>query len=404
MSEARTLAPLQAVLAAGFLLVLSNASVPLHSVGLGAEPRAQLALDHGARMLSAPHPNELCGHLPNQRCCADTDHTEECDALVMLAKNTNFSTWTRKDNWMTQESFCTWQGIYCNNQSHVWLIQLHTNNLRGEIVSFDAFSKAKYISMHSNGLLGTLPSLERLPDLETLNVGNNSLAGTLPHLVGNPLLQSFKVWKNNFIGDVPSLANNKVLVDLFIQGNQFSGPVPPLSKNLLLREVYMQENQMTGTVPDLQQNTNLQFLRISANNLTGSVPDLSQLTALETLALHTNRLSGSLPPLSRLTLLDRLLLHTNELVGVVPELPPALMFADFSHNLFENFDDSICGHDLMLVHPQSNCLADHNPMFFCNEGGTGIAPLVRCKNGVAAAAGASNADNACHARCKVLFT
>ena len=400
MSQTRAPAPIQAVLAVIFLLALSDASDSFHSVGLGAEPRAQLALDHrGARMLQT-HPNELCGHLPNQRCCADTDHAEECDALVMLAKNTNFSTWTRKENWLTQESFCSWQGIYCNNQSHVWLIQLHTNNLRGEIVSFDAFPKVKYISMHSNGLIGTLPSLQRLPRLETLNVGNNSLAGTLPHLVNNPLLQNLKVFSNNFIGDVPSLANNKVLVELFLQGNQFSGPMPPLSRNLQLREVYMQQNQMTGGVPDLRQNTNLQFLRISVNNLTGTVPDLTGLTALETIALHTNRLTGSLPAVSHLTALERLLVHTNELDGIVPQLPQSLMFGDFSNNLFENFHDSICGHAFMSYLPKSNCLADNNPMFFCNEGGTGTAPLVRCKNGQSTATGG---DTACHAKCKVLF-
>ena len=64
------------------------------------------------------------------------------------------------------------------------------------------------------------------------------------------------------------------------------------------------------------------------------------------------------------------------------------MFADFSDNKFENFDDSICDHDLMRIHPKSNCLATNNP-FRCEAGDT---KLVRCPQ--------ANDEYACHARPK----
>ncbi len=153
---------------------------------------------------------------------------------------------------------CNWYGLKCDGSEQVNKINLHRNNIVGELPSF----------------------AHVLPALVSFRADTNALSSQLPadFLAGCPLLNMLLLQNNALFGDIPELVYEKLTV-LDLSGNEFRGRIPRLR------------------LPQLT------VLRLNNNNLEGGV-DGGGLTSEWALSLprllaadigHNPRLGGGLP-------------------------------------------------------------------------------------------------------------
>lgn len=55
----------------------------------------------------------------------------EVDKLKLVYESCGGEDWFHNDNWMSEESICTWYGVECDNEDSVTSIILSANNLKG---------------------------------------------------------------------------------------------------------------------------------------------------------------------------------------------------------------------------------------------------------------------------------
>lgn len=233
---------------------------------------------------------------------------EECpelterDILRTLHEETGGRSWTRSDNWLTDEPLESWHGIDVNDRGRVRQVRLDANNLRGSIP----------------------PELGQLDDLESLQLHGNWLTGSIPRDLGDlPLLFDLVLISNLLTGEIPAeLANLSNLKWLELSDNRLEGSIPPeLGRLSKLENLYLDVNRLEGPIPaELGNLRNLTFLKLHDNQLEGPIPPvLGDLPRLRTLILPRNRLSGPIPPeLGNLDLLEDLELNGNLLTGTIP--------------------------------------------------------------------------------------
>ncbi|KAF9668270.1 hypothetical protein SADUNF_Sadunf15G0111500 [Salix dunnii] len=263
---------------------------------------------------------------------------------------------------VNNEDFCSWRGVFCDNDSFsVVSLNLSSLNLGGEIspaigdlrnlqsIDFQGnmltgqipeeignCASLYHLDLSDNLLYGDIPySLSKLKQLDTLNLKSNQLTGPIPSTVTQiPNLKILDLAKNQLTGEIPRLIYwNEVLQYLGLRGNLLSGTLSEdicqLTclcywdyKLLTLLSSDVRDNNLTGTIPSSIGNcTSFEILDISYNQFTGEIPYNIGFLQVATLSLQGNNLTGGIPEviglMQALAVLD---LSDNELVGPIPAI------------------------------------------------------------------------------------
>ncbi len=176
-------------------------------------------------------------------------------ALVALYRATGGPNWRNDTNWLSDRPLDAWYGVTTNDSGRVTGLDLHDNELRGQIP----------------------PELKGLSDLMRLHLSDNRLSGQIP----------------------PELGSLFHLRHLFLDGNELDGKIPPeLSKLSNLVTLHLGANSLTGQIPpELGRLSRIRQLFLNDNDLSGQIPpELGGLFYLELLHLTNNALSGQIPP------------------------------------------------------------------------------------------------------------
>ncbi|KAJ6761248.1 LRR RECEPTOR-LIKE SERINE/THREONINE-PROTEIN KINASE-RELATED [Salix purpurea] len=250
------------------------------------------------------------------------------------------------------EDFCSWRGVFCDNDSFsVVSLNLSSLNLGGEIspaigdlrnlqsIDFQGnmltgqipeeignCASLYHLDLSDNLLYGDIPySLSKLKQLDTLNLKNNQLTGPIPSTVTQiPNLKILDLAKNQLTGEIPRLIYwNEVLQYLGLRGNLLSGTLSEdICQLTCLWYFDVRDNNLTGTIPSSIGNcTSFEILDISYNQFTGEIPYNIGFLQVATLSLQGNNLTGRIPEviglMQALAVLD---LSDNELVGPIPAI------------------------------------------------------------------------------------
>ncbi|KAL3570283.1 hypothetical protein D5086_027532 [Populus alba] len=207
------------------------------------------------------------------------------------------------------EDFCSWRGVFCDNDSFsVVSLNLSNLNLGGEISpAIGDLRNLQSIDFQGNMLTGQIPEeIGNCASLYHLDVRDNKLTGTIPSSIGN--CTSFEILYlhgNKLTGPIPpELGNMSKLSYLQLNDNQLVGSIPPeLGKLEQLFELDLSSNNFSGPIPALIGDLeHLLTFDLSFNNVTGSIPvELGQLQNIVSLNFSYNNLSGIVPPIRNLT-------------------------------------------------------------------------------------------------------
>lgn len=258
--------------------------------------------------------------------------------------------WDRTTNWLSAKDVCTWEGVGCNADNYVDILNLDENNMVGEFS--DAPAKLNAIAAYyasNNKLTGTLPSayfnsttlvyvdfsinelsgefptaISNKTKLFAINVGSNNLEGDFPTEIGQVSgLKIFNIESNGFQGSVPTQLYNLNLTDFLIGGNEFTGTVPGnLPEVPTLTSISLGPNLFEGEIPsNIAWLTNLTKLSLEGIPLTGKLPInyATNLTKLVELSIADTLIGGDIPvQFTTMSNLDVLRLSGNNLRGDIP--------------------------------------------------------------------------------------
>lgn len=176
---------------------------------------------------------------------------EECEVLVTLYHSTNGPVWG--SNWLTNNTPCSWNGIYCED---------------GHVIS---------LLLGGENFIGILPTqIENLSRLRTLQIINSQLSGSLPAEIGNlEHLTGLILYDNQLNGSIPpEIGKLNNLWTLGLGGNEFTGQLPSELGNMVnLYTLQVQNNQLSGYIPDELGNlSNLASMYLNGNQFTGPLP------------------------------------------------------------------------------------------------------------------------------------
>eukprot|EP00588_Corethron_pennatum_P000257 CAMPEP_0194301030 /NCGR_PEP_ID=MMETSP0169-20130528/61578_1 /TAXON_ID=218684 /ORGANISM="Corethron pennatum, Strain L29A3" /LENGTH=998 /DNA_ID=CAMNT_0039051253 /DNA_START=940 /DNA_END=3933 /DNA_ORIENTATION=- len=129
----------------------------------------------------------------------------ERNALSFFFKDTKGSSWTDSTGWDTEQNYCEWRYVTCNDDKKITRIELSGKGLSGSISAY----------------IGNLTSLE------TLDLSNNEIKGTLPEVLGKlKNLQFLRLSYNAFTGTVPDTFANLTNLTVFqLNSNQITGKI-----------------------------------------------------------------------------------------------------------------------------------------------------------------------------------
>ncbi|XVE76590.1 hypothetical protein DITRI_Ditri12bG0185400 [Diplodiscus trichospermus] len=209
-----------------------------------------------------------------------------------------------------------------NNTSSLTVIDLHGNQLQGEILF--------------------------LPQYATyLDYSNNNFSSSLPTGIGNYLSVAyfFSLSSNKFRGSIPSsICNSTYIQVLDLSNNSLSGPIPPcLSQmSLSLGVLNLRGNKLSSVIYDaFPQDCRLQTLDLNGNLLQGKVPkSLANCKMLEVLDLGNNQINDTFPcHLKNISTLRVIVLRANKFDGNIHCLEmkspwPMLQIVDLASNNF----------------------------------------------------------------------
>ena len=150
--------------------------------------------------------------------------------LIAFYNATGGTGWTNNANWLTSSPMGHWHGVTIDDDGRVTRLDLHNNQLSGNIPSeLGNLSNLRELVLSENQLTGSVPTwLGNLANLTVLSLGGNQLTGEIPTELG-------------------SLSN---LTVLSLSDNQLTGEIPPELGDLAnLEELYLSENQLTGCIP-----------------------------------------------------------------------------------------------------------------------------------------------------------
>ncbi|CAN6581516.1 unnamed protein product [Malus baccata var. baccata] len=170
-------------------------------------------------------------------------------------------------------SLVTLEAPFLNSTSHVSVLDLHSNQLKGPISIVLPY--AHYLDYSNNHFNSSIPiSICNASDLLTLDLSNNTLSGEIPQcLAAMSTLRILNVRKNNIAGTITIPEKCDSLETLDLSQNQIKGQLPKsLAKCRRLRFLNLEENQITDTFPCLLKNiSTLSVLALRSNNFYGGI-------------------------------------------------------------------------------------------------------------------------------------
>jgi Leucine-rich repeat (LRR) protein len=208
---------------------------------------------------------------------------------------TNGRDWKLNFGWTTNISVCQWQGITCNDDWHVIVIDLKNNNIIGTIpASFGNLKHLTAINMNQNAITGQLPKeIFGIETLESMSFQSNNFHGTIPEeILTAKALKTINFYLNNIGGTVPNVTNMPKLVNFLFGYNNLHGQLPELTNSSSRLGFFdVRWNNISGTVPKM---TSISFeIAIEHNNISGPVKEaLAGLKTVKFLRLNSNRLTG----------------------------------------------------------------------------------------------------------------
>ncbi|XP_016537759.1 leucine-rich repeat receptor-like serine/threonine-protein kinase SKM1 isoform X4 [Capsicum annuum] len=295
--------------------------------------------------------------------------------LLLLMKTSMKDPLGSLHDWISSQSLCHWNGVVCDDLSHVAKIELSGKNLSGKLsetifnlpyvesidlsnnqlsgeipINFSSCLALRFLNLSNNNFTGPLPQGSRIPLLETLDLSNNMISGKIHESVG--LFSRLKVLDfggNVLVGSIPkSIANISSLEFLTLASNQLIGEIPReigLMKNLKL--IYLGYNNFSGGIPEeIGELTSLYHVDLVHNNLTGEIPSslgeipvsLSHCKSLQRVRLQNNHLTGELSlEFTKLPLVYFLDISGNNLFGSISERKwdmPKLQMLNLARNKF----------------------------------------------------------------------
>ena len=246
--------------------------------------------------------------------------------LITLYNATDGANWVDSTNWLSEQPLQYWKGVTINSEGRVTQLDLHYNNLSGNIPDeLGNLISLERLDLSGNQLSGDIPAtLGGLTYLEVLDLSDNQLTGTIPPEIADlTALRSLTLDRNQLSGNVPVELGNLISLErLNLGGNQLSGDIPATLGRLTYLEVLdLSDNNLTGAIPpELASLTELNSLHLGINQLTGEIPEwIGGLDQLVYLSANDNQLTGAIPPeLGSLYQLFYLLLDNNQLTGTIP--------------------------------------------------------------------------------------
>jgi len=201
----------------------------------------------------------------------------ERSVLSLLYETAGGQSWRRQQNWNNKTlSVCEWQGITCNTNGLVSVIDLKNNDLLGPLISDVGFLK----------------------ELHTLEFSKNNLSGTIPSELGKlDNLERLILYDNDFTGTIPekTFDDMKKLSLLFLSSNHLTGEIPPgVFKAPNLSSLFVQNNELSGTIPsEIGLSSQLKSFYCFQNGLEGELPDeFGNLPVISNLLMHNNSFVG----------------------------------------------------------------------------------------------------------------
>ncbi|XP_062081254.1 receptor-like protein 7 [Humulus lupulus] len=230
--------------------------------------------------------------------------------------------------------------------SSLSVLDLHTNNLRGEIPRdmFEKLTKLRSLHLSNNHLGGPLLSfLHSCQSLEVLDVGNNKINDSFPRWLEDLAMLRVLVLKSNrFHGFIrpPKVEHPfQKLQIMDLSNNEFNGLLPTkhfesftsmMDEHSIRNLTYIGDHNyyqdsiilvVKGNKLVLEKVISI-FVAIdfSRNNFEGEIPgSIGELKSLKGLNFSRNKLQGSISvELIKLSNLEWLDLSSNGLVGVIP--------------------------------------------------------------------------------------
>lgn len=130
-------------------------------------------------------------------------------ALAHLYLGSNGPAWKTHTGWLSDEPYCTWFGVSCDD-GKITGLHLPENNLDGSVpVELGALSSLKDVNFFNNKLAGSIPaSMAVLNSLTSLQLGFNQFAGAVPGGVGRLRNLKFLDLRGNQLTSMPTSANN----------------------------------------------------------------------------------------------------------------------------------------------------------------------------------------------------
>ena len=299
--------------------------------------------------LCAPSDTEFqawLSDIPDTRIDSCVNDPLELEALVALYNQTGGPNWTYNSNWLTNSPLRTWYGIETNARGKVEYLELHNNNLIGQLPGeISQLIDLRGLRLEYNELTGPIPpELGRLDKLWWVFLWNNQLTGSIPPELGKMQgLSTLGLSRNRLSGPIPpELGQLSQIWNLNLDGNDLTGPIPPeLGQMIGLDTMSLNGNELSGPIPkEFGELNALRLLWLQDNKLSGAIPaELGQLVELEGLWLNNNRLSGSVPSeMGNMAFLGTLNLSFNrDLTGELPR-----SFLDLSLSTLELQETQVC--------------------------------------------------------------
>lgn len=271
--------------------------------------------------------------------------------LSVLYFATEGRAWFNSNVWASEEPYCSWWGVLCDENLDVIELDLDTNNLVGTLpAELGLLFTLQNLTLAGNAIGSTIPSeIGMLSSLVSVDVHGNMLEGTLPVEMGRlTALDRMDFSFNKLRGSIPAaLGDLSSLVNIYLNNNVLAGQIPSeiqYCRNLL--SLILNSNALSGTVPsefgalsnietiELANNlfsdttipselgvlSTLVSLNMDGSNIVGTIPsELGNLSSLLELQLGSSTLSGTIPTeLGRLERLVRLNVNLNRLTGGLP--------------------------------------------------------------------------------------
>ncbi|WJX43043.1 hypothetical protein P8452_30201 [Trifolium repens] len=190
------------------------------------------------------------------------------------------------------------EGPFQNLTSNLIALDLHNNQLKGQIPFFPKYASYLDYSMNKFGFVIPEDIGYYLPFTIFLSLSNNKLHGSIPVSLCNASnLQVLDISINNISGIIPSclMTMTQTLVVLNLRMNNLIGHIPDVfPPSCVLRTLDLQKNKLDGQIPNsLVKCSALEVLDLAQNNINGKFPCLlKNISTIRVIVLRKNKFYG----------------------------------------------------------------------------------------------------------------